>query len=52
MGSTSLLHMLIQVQVKVLWVLNGKQSAWEQQLPTEVSNLLAASRKELTKADL
>lgn len=35
-----------RLQVKVLWVLNAKQSTWEQQLPAEVSQLLAATRKE------
>jgi hypothetical protein len=39
-------------QVKVLWVLNAQQSAWEKKLPTQVSQLLAATRKQLKRADL
>jgi hypothetical protein len=41
-----------RVQVKVLWVLNAQQAAWEEQLPAEVSQLLAATRKELKRADM
>lgn len=46
------LHVCNLSQVKVLSVLNAQQSAWEQQLPTQVSQLLAATRKQLKRADL
>lgn len=32
------------MQVKVLWLLNAAQSAWETQLPEDVQILLQASR--------